>query len=459
VPPVQRHVAADELCGEGAILLDVVGVGEVGQRHVRQLLRAVAHQFAEARIRLLHVAVEVGVADPQRHVVEDVAKALLAGAHGGLRLLALAHLLRQRRRALAHRQLDAPRPSGDRQQQRAEHRGRRQSHHRERPGVAAARPGQVERVGVDEQVPMAPGEGERPHVQQPRRPGLAAGGARQPAALRERIGVDDAHVEVAWRLVEHRAQRVLDAQGHEDDAVHRGHALLRRGGHAVVDRLVDHHPGLRGVGVLVLRQDEARRGDGPVAAHGAADGRRRRGNGHRVHPERAGVAGDRLDVPDGVHLVVGSDAVGERVAVVHAVVRHAVDARLRLEGRHVGAAHPLDVAHRLQAARAFEPGARRATQLAAGDLGRRQVDAPQRLQRVQRLLQLEGQRRGRVQRLALEVDAHALVVPACHQRDHRPHQQRDGRQREPHRQAARRPVVAWPADEGQHDRRGDQHAQ
>ena len=58
----------------------------------------VAGQLAEARIGLDDAAGEVGVDDADRHVVEDVAKALLARAQRGLGDLALADLGAQGRR-------------------------------------------------------------------------------------------------------------------------------------------------------------------------------------------------------------------------------------------------------------------------------------------------------------------------------------------------------------------------
>ena len=122
VAAIKRKRAGDQLRRELAVLRHVVGMREVGRRHRQQRFGAVPHQLAEARIGLLHVAAQVGVADADRHVVEDVAKALLALAHRRFGLLALAHLLRERGCALAHRDLDAACAAGHRQQQRAEHR-------------------------------------------------------------------------------------------------------------------------------------------------------------------------------------------------------------------------------------------------------------------------------------------------------------------------------------------------
>ena len=167
-----------------------------GQR--RQLALAVAGQLAEARIGLDDAAGEVGVDDADRHVVEDVAEALLALAQ---RALGDAGARRPRRAASAVRSRTALSMRRVRpvviSSERAEHRRRQQADGGER----ARRCGRARRArragcGADAQVPLPAGEGERPLVDAGRRLGLAAGaagdrrrrGARRSASTRHSSG-------------------------------------------------------------------------------------------------------------------------------------------------------------------------------------------------------------------------------------------------------------------------------
>ncbi len=85
--------------------------------------------------------------------------------------------------------------------------------------------------------------------------------------------------------------------------------------------------------------------------------------------------------------------------------------------------------------------------------------AVQRLQRLQRAVEpaLHGVR-GRVG-LALEGAAQALLIPAIHRQRGRHQQQRHPDQRRRHRAAPRCPEAARLADQRQHGRRGNQHAE
>ncbi len=126
---VKRELAADELDGKLSVLREVGRVDEISCGHVPQLFGTVADQFAKAWIGLLHVALQVGVADTNGHVVEDIAEPVLAGTHGGLCLLSLAHLFGERGRSLAHGELDAPRAPGHDEHKRPQHRGRHEAQH------------------------------------------------------------------------------------------------------------------------------------------------------------------------------------------------------------------------------------------------------------------------------------------------------------------------------------------
>jgi hypothetical protein len=88
-----------------------------------------AEHFAQPRIGLADAPAGIGVGHADRHMVQDIAQALLAVAQGRGCALALGDLglqfgtsLLQLGGALQYRSLDAPGAAGDEQQQRAEQR-------------------------------------------------------------------------------------------------------------------------------------------------------------------------------------------------------------------------------------------------------------------------------------------------------------------------------------------------
>ena len=138
VAAVQRNFTGHQLARQLGVLAYVVGVGEVERRHAQQLVGAVAGELAKARVGLQHIAAQVGVNHADGHVVQDVAKALLAFAQRALGLLALKHLLLQGSSALGHGRFDAPGAPGHRQQQGAQHAGGQHADDGKQPAVVVA---------------------------------------------------------------------------------------------------------------------------------------------------------------------------------------------------------------------------------------------------------------------------------------------------------------------------------
>ena len=145
----------------------------------------------------------VEVHHAQRHVVEDAAQPRSLSRSACCASSRSAHLVAQRPRCLVAPRLGAPGAAGDRQQQRAEHRGRAPS----RPSPAARRSAfrarSCARVAVDPQFHRRPPKQQSAAVLQQgcrgarrRRPSQRAAG--QAPARCGRVAVDQTPAQVRW---------------------------------------------------------------------------------------------------------------------------------------------------------------------------------------------------------------------------------------------------------------------
>ncbi len=401
---------------------------------------------------------QIGIDDADGRVVEDVAKALLALAQRRFGAAALGSLALQVGGARVYRRLDAARASGHCQQQRGQHRGRQQAHGGEQPGVAVAGVGHGTALRADAQQPALAAQLDRRIVPQRQCLGLlAANGSGQAGQLRLRLAVDQAPAQVGRRVAQAGFRRLLHAQGDEHHALER---LAPVGGRrlAPVQRPVEHHTGLL---PRLLGQHEAGGSRRRIGVDGTQDGLARRGDRQGVDAQRHAIAVHRLDHADGhdIGIACGHGRLARQAAIEHAVGLSTLLCDAGLEGGHFAARHALAEADGLQLDRQRQPGLRHPAQLVGRHVVRADHQATCRFEREAGLAQLRFERGGHCRGIALEHALAALQVPARDQHRGQRQQRGGGQQRQGQRDASRRPIGAWPADQGQGHRRADQHAQ
>ena len=267
----------------------------------------------------------------------------------------------------------------------------------------------------------------------------------------------------AGHLADHARELRLHRQGHEHHAAQSGPALGSAGALDVVDRLVDDDADVLVVAVL-LGQAEPGGGRRLAAVDGLQDRGARGRNREAVDAERGRVALHRLDQADGdgfagvgARQEAGRGVGGEarfrrgRRCGSQGSHRRARAPRRRRNPRAARARSSRSRRRRRSRASAGSPAACRRGRL-AGDI----EDAAHRLQRAQRLLELGGEDQGGARRVVRERRAQALLVPARGLDDRQPEEGGDQGHGQAHRQPARCPFRARPADQRQDDRRGDE---
>src|SRR6185369_8736447 len=267
----------------------------------------------------------------------------------------------------------------------------------DRPRAPVGGVGDLVALGAGTQLPLPAGEDERTLLAERGALAFAARRAREALAARRRIAVDDAQAQVRRDLADDGGELRLHLHGDEDDATQRRAAIGRARGLAVVDRLVDRDRDAAIVRI-VRRDRHAGRRRRLAAVDCAQDRGPRRRAGEAVDTEQRGVALCRLDEPDRDDVVAaqqrarGGTRRRERVAaVVDPKPRQALAARAGLERGDLVAPHALAPAHRGDCARA-EPPLRGGAQLGTARVAADGEDSAQRLERVERLLELRLER-------------------------------------------------------------------
>ena len=270
----------------------VVGVGQVGDGAVSQGVGVVADQFAQARVGVAHPALQVGVDDADRCVVEDVAEALLAFTQRRFGALALGHFVLQVGGALGHRCFNAAGAAGHCQQQCGQHGRRQQPDGGKQPGVAVAGVRHLGRIGDQVQHPALAAQGYLGDMaQHARRCQLAARCAGQQRPRRRRLAADQAPTQVGRGKARGGLYRLRHAQRDEHHAPQR--LAPRRGfGFAQVEGAIQHHASLA---ARFLRQLETSGGRRRIGGGCAQDGFASRRHRQRVDAQCPLVGCQRLD--------------------------------------------------------------------------------------------------------------------------------------------------------------------
>ena len=219
-------------------------------------------------------------------------------------------------------------------------------------------------------------------------------------------------------------------------------------------RAVDHDAHLL---AGLLGQPERGGGHRRAAAARGLDRLARGRDRERVDAHGRLVAGARLDVAHRDHLVVAGRE--RRVAVEHAEAGVALGAHRRLEARQGAARDALVPAHGLDARQLAQPRFGGAPELGAVDVARGDVDAVQRVQRVEVGAQPQVDAAVHAVGVALEAGEHALLLPAAHLRGGEAQQDQADGERQGDRAQARPPGLARLSDQAQRDRCGDRHAE